>query len=171
MRDFACPSCGQRLAFESSVGLSCSNGIGFDVDQLGFVVVERDGSVAGQPPRRMCGNLDTAGCSWVVSGGGTLCRSCALTRTRPADGDPEMSGFVAAERAKRRLVASPMSGPGGFTRLVELWVPLAWALNMVDRSMGHHDLYPFALPPRVLDKMSFVHRLVTQARGEVAAAS
>jgi hypothetical protein len=42
---------------------------------------------------------------------------------------------------------------------------------MVNRSMGHHDLYPFALPPRVLEKMAFVHRLVTQARGEVAAAS
>jgi hypothetical protein len=42
---------------------------------------------------------------------------------------------------------------------------------MVNRSMGHHDLYPFALPPRVLDKMAFVHRLVTRARAEVAAAS
>ena len=338
MRDFACPSCGQRLAFENSVCLSCSNGVAFDVDLLDFVAVERDGTVAGETPRRMCGNLDTAGCNWVVTDGGTLCRSCALTRTRPADGDPEMPGFVAAERAKRRLVvelvelrlpitdrrddplrgltfdllsshqsavttghdsgvitldlaegddvhreqlrismdepyrtllghfrhevghyyftvlvdtaserqefrclfgdpdadyqaaldrhysgkapagweadhvssyatmhpaedwaetfahylhirdtvdtaaafgfapagstaASPMSGPGGFTRLVELWVPLAWALNMVNRSMGHHDLYPFALPPRVLDKMAFVHRLVTRARGEVAAAS
>ena len=67
--------------------------------------------------------------------------------------------------------ASPMSGPGGFTRLVELWIPLAWALNMVNRSMGHRDLYPFALSPRVLDKMAFVHRLVTQVRDEVAAAS
>jgi hypothetical protein len=64
-----------------------------------------------------------------------------------------------------------MSGPGGFTRLVELWIPLAWALNMVNRSMGHRDLYPFALSPRVLDKMAFAHRLVTQVRDEVAAAS
>jgi hypothetical protein len=37
--------------------------------------------------------------------------------------------------------------------------------------MGHRDLYPFALSPRVLDKMAFVHRLVTQVRDEVAAAS
>jgi hypothetical protein len=338
VRDFACPSCGQRLAFENSVCLSCSNGVGFDVDLLDFVVVRRDGTVAGEPPRRMCGNLHTAGCNWVVTDDAVLCRSCSLTRTRPADSDPEMPGFAAAERAKRRLVvelvelglpitdrrddpergltfdllsshqsavttghdsgvitldlaegddvhreqlrismdepyrtllghfrhevghyyftvlvetaaerqefrtlfgdpdtdyqaaldrhyaqgapagwesdyvssyatmhpaedwaetfahylhirdtvdtaaafgfapagstaASPMGGPGGFTRLVDLWVPLAWALNMVNRSMGHHDLYPFALPPRVLEKMAFVHRLVTQARGEVAAAS
>jgi hypothetical protein len=338
VRDFACPHCGQRLAFENSVCLSCSNGVGFDLEVLDFVVVDRDGTVAGDSSRGICPNLDTAGCNWVVATSGTLCRSCSLTRTRPPDGDPEMPAFVAAERAKRRLVvelvelglpitdrradphsgltfdllsshqtavttghhsgvitldlaegddvhreqlrismdepyrtllghfrheighyyfavlvessaarqefrilfgdpgadyqsaldrhysegvpagweseyvssyatmhpaedwaetfahylhirdtvdtaaafgfapagstaASPMSGPGGFTRLVELWIPLAWALNMVNRSMGHRDLYPFALSPRVLDKMAFAHRLVTQVRDEVAAAS
>ncbi len=31
MRDFACPHCGQRLAFENSVCLSCGNAIGFDL--------------------------------------------------------------------------------------------------------------------------------------------
>ena len=50
MRDFACPHCGQRLAFENSVCLSCSNGVGFDLDLLDFVVVERDGTVAGDLP-------------------------------------------------------------------------------------------------------------------------
>ncbi|MEO7233832.1 MAG: putative zinc-binding metallopeptidase [Lapillicoccus sp.] len=337
MRDFACPHCGQRLAFENSVCLSCSNGIGFDVDLLEFAEVGRDGRTVLEPLRQMCANLETAGCNWVVTpasdGSPRLCRSCSLTRTRPADGDPEMSGFEAAERAKRRLVVellelglpitdrrtdprggltfdllsshqdpvmtghsdgvitldlaegddvhreqlrismdepyrtllghfrhevghyyfgalartgadrdefeslfgnpdadyqaaldrhysqgapggwetdfvssyatmhpaedwaetfahylhirdtvdtaaafgfapagatatSPMAGAGGFTRLVELWFPLAWSLNMLNRSMGHHDLYPFVLPPRVLEKMSFVHRLVTAVRAE-----
>ncbi len=55
----------------------------------------------------------------------------------------------------------PMSGPAGFERIIELWVPLTWALNMVNRSMGHPDLYPFVLPPAVLDKMTLVHSLVT----------
>jgi hypothetical protein len=31
---------------------------------------------------------------------------------------------------------------------------------MINRSMGHKDLYPFVLPPRVLDKMRLVHKLV-----------
>ena len=114
MRDFACPHCGQRLAFENSVCLSCSHGVGFDLDLLDFVVVDRDGNVAQNSVRGMCTNLDTAGCNWVVSVPGRLCRSCSLTRTRPADGDPEMPAFVAAERAKRRLVGE----------LVELGLPI-----------------------------------------------
>lgn len=339
MRDFACPHCGQRLAFENSVCLACSRGIGFDVDLMEFAEVGRDGRTVLEPVRAMCANLGTAGCNWVVtpgpSGAPRLCRSCALTRTRPADGDPEMPGFEAAERAKRRLVVellelglpitdrradpdrgltfdllsshqapvvtghadgvitldlaegddvhreqlrismdepyrtllghfrhevghyyfgvltavassaeraelterfgdpdadyqaaldrhysqgapagwetdyvssyatmhpaedwaetfahylhirdtvdtaaafgfapagatatSPMAGAGGFTRLVDLWLPLAWSLNMLNRSMGHHDLYPFVLPPRVLEKMSLVHQLVTAVRAE-----
>ena len=115
MRDFACPHCGQRLAFENSVCLSCAHGVGFDLDLLDFVVVDRDGTVADDSPRAMCANLDTAGCNWVVAVPGKLCRSCSLTRTRPADGDPEMAAFVAAERAKRRLVVE----------LVELALPIS----------------------------------------------
>ena len=64
-----------------------------------------------------------------------------------------------------------MNEPGAFWRLVELWVSLAWALTMVNRSMGDRDRYPFVLPPRVRDEMALAHRLPTQARGDVAAAS
>jgi len=39
-------------------------------------------------------------------------------------------------------------GPSGFDTLIEMWLPLAWALNMVNRSMGKGDLYPFVLTPR-----------------------
>lgn len=28
-----------------------------------------------------------------------------------------------------------------------MWLPLAWALNMLDRSMVRDELYPFVLPP------------------------
>src|SRR5262249_9624841 len=45
----------------------------------------------------------------------------------------------------------------GFTTLIDEWIPLAWELNMLNRSMGHHDLYPFVLPEKVLEKMHFVH--------------
>ena len=34
---------------------------------------------------------------------------------------------------------------------------------MINRSMGHRDLYPFVLPPAVLEKMRLVHRLVAVA--------
>ena len=48
-------------------------------------------------------------------------------------------------------------GPSGFDTIIEMWLPLAWALNMVNRSMGKEDLYPFVLPPAVLEKMRFIH--------------
>ena len=59
---------------------------------------------------------------------------------------------------------SPLAGDAGFDRIIELWLPLAWSLNMINRSMGHKDLYPFVLPPAVLDKMRLVHRLVAVER-------
>jgi hypothetical protein len=50
-----------------------------------------------------------------------------------------------------------------FTRfrdvVVGIWVPLSVALNMINRSMGHDDLYPFVIPDAVLDKLDFVASL------------
>lgn len=60
----------------------------------------------------------------------------------------------------------PQPGPAGFSKIIEMWLPLAWALNMVNRSMGHQDLYPFVLPDPVLDKIRFAHELVTAAGAE-----
>ncbi len=37
-----------------------------------------------------------------------------------------------------------------------MWIPLSTALNLVNRSMGANDLYPFVLPPHVVDKLEFV---------------
>lgn len=51
-------------------------------------------------------------------------------------------------------------GSGQFRDLVtSVWVPLSTALNMVNRSMGSDDLYPFVIPSRVLDKLDFVASL------------
>ena len=40
-----------------------------------------------------------------------------------------------------------------------VWVPLTVALNMINRSMGKDDLYPFVIPAPVLDKLEFVASL------------
>lgn len=53
-----------------------------------------------------------------------------------------------------------MLGPSGFDTMIDMWLPLAWALNMVNRSMGKDDLYPFVLPPAVLEKMRFIHTVI-----------
>lgn len=51
----------------------------------------------------------------------------------------------------------------GFRRfrdlVTQVWLPLSTALNMVERSMGKNDLYPFVIPAPVLDKLDFVASL------------
>ncbi|GAA2000250.1 putative zinc-binding metallopeptidase [Microbacterium ulmi] len=51
-------------------------------------------------------------------------------------------------------------GRARFRDLVtQVWVPLSTALNLVNRSMGKDDLYPFVLADPVLDKLDFVASL------------
>ena len=47
--------------------------------------------------------------------------------------------------------------------LVGTWLPLSFALNAVNRSMGKGDLYPFVLTRPVIDKLGLVHRAVQAA--------
>ncbi len=48
--------------------------------------------------------------------------------------------------------------------LVADWLPLTFAVNSLNRSMGQPDLYPFLLSPPAMEKLGFVHRLVGEAR-------
>src|SRR5271170_143174 len=73
------------------------------------------------------------------------------------------SGFVPATATFDR----PVLGPSAFNTIIDMWLPVSWSLNMVNRSMGHDDLYPFVLPVAVLEKMKFIHITVD----EVAAVS
>jgi hypothetical protein len=336
MRDFICPNCGQHLAFENSVCLSCGSPVGFSPDKMAFLVIisgaggEHRGSVDASR-YQLCANLHVAKCNWLVEVAPRrrLCASCALTRTRPNDSDgPALSAYAIAEKAKRRLIVelldlglpivgrdqdpryglafdllsskfqkvftghengvinldlaegddahreqlrismaepyrtllghfrheighyyfyrlvgpSPdylarfrelfgdpdagyqaalnrhydlgpprgwkkfyvssyatmhpaedwaetfahylhirdtldtaaayglapsgatfdrrMLGPSGFDTIIDMWLPLAWALNMVNRSMGRDDLYPFVLPTAVLNKMRLIHTVI-----------
>ena len=42
-------------------------------------------------------------------------------------------------------------------RIVDSWLPLTFAVNSINRSMGIADLYPFVLAPPVIVKLSFIH--------------
>jgi hypothetical protein len=343
MRDFHCPNCGQRLAFENSACLSCGSALGFSLEQMALLVIangdesEHNGAVDGDD-YQLCANLHLAECNWLVPKDhpGGLCASCALTLERPNDTDTEgLAAFARAEAAKRRLVAElhelklpivgrdrdpdyglgfcllrsahekvftghedgvitldlaegddvhreqlrvemdepyrtllghfrheighyyfyrlitpssehlarfnelfgdpdadyqealdrhyqsgapegwqesfvssyatmhpaedwaetfahylhirdtldtsawcglapalatferPALGPSAFPNIIEMWLPLSWSLNMVNRSMGHDDLYPFVLAVAVLDKMQFIHDVIEEVTSEL----
>jgi hypothetical protein len=44
-------------------------------------------------------------------------------------------------------------------QLVERWLPIAAAVNNINRCMGQPDLYPFVLTPAVIQKLGFVRGL------------
>src|SRR6201993_4475156 len=62
--------------------------------------------------------------------------------------------------------SSPALGPSAFQTIIDMWLPLSWSLNMVNRSMGHDDLYPFVLPVAVLDKMQFIHTVIDEVTSD-----
>jgi hypothetical protein len=108
MRDFTCPKCGQHLAFENSLCLSCGSPLGYSFER-GTLVIADSPEVHARSRYRRCANFGIAQCNWLVDltdFDGDLCASCRLTRTRPSDADTVgMTAFAVAENAKRRLVA------------------------------------------------------------------
>ena len=98
MRDFLCPNCGQHLAFENSVCLSCGSALGFSLDDMALLVItsgedSEHGGTVDSSQYQLCANLHVAECNWLVKenpGMGAvaeLCTSCKLTRARPNDAD------------------------------------------------------------------------------------
>lgn len=54
----------------------------------------------------------------------------------------------------------PHAGGHGIARLVGDWLPLTFAVNSLNRSMGQPDLYPFVLSAPAIAKLGFVHEIV-----------
>jgi hypothetical protein len=134
MRDFICPTCGQHLAFENSVCLSCASPLGFSLKDMAMLVIV-EGNGADKPgfvsadEFELCANLHLAKCNWLVakSPARQLCPSCRLTRTRPNDEDTAaLAAFADAETAKRRLIAE----------LFELRLPIVGRYNDPDYGLA-----------------------------------
>jgi hypothetical protein len=123
--------------FENTECLRCGQKLAFDAEKMALVAFDPESS------QRRCANQAVAACNWLVApaadtaevpaaqdatpaagtSGGTaaepLCKSCRLTRTRPADTDlAAMAAFAETEAAKRRLVY----------QILDLGLPLeSWA--------------------------------------------
>jgi hypothetical protein len=74
--------------------------------------------------------------------------------------------LVTGPRLDPEMMAAPSLDPEDrFEDILDHWLPLVYALNAVNRSMGRDDLYPFVLSPAVVAKLTFVHRVVHSVRG------
>ena len=47
-----------------------------------------------------------------------------------------------------------------FDDIMPMWLPLCYAVNSLNRSMGHADFYPFIISKPVIDKLKFIHEVV-----------
>jgi hypothetical protein len=48
-----------------------------------------------------------------------------------------------------------------FEDIIKMWLPLTFAVNSLNRSMGHSDFYPFVISPAVVNKLKFIHEVCT----------
>jgi hypothetical protein len=71
----------------------------------------------------------------------------------------EAVGIRAAPSCEAASLPDPV-----FDDLLACWNPLTEALNELNRSMGLPDLYPFVLSPPAVDKLRFVHDVVSRRR-------
>jgi hypothetical protein len=67
------------------------------------------------------------------------------------------------EASWRDLASRPRADAEDFDELLDAWLPLTYALNAINRSMGRQDLYPFVLSGPVVAKLALVHHLVAAA--------
>lgn len=51
-----------------------------------------------------------------------------------------------------------------FRSIIENWFPLTYALNSLNRSMGHEHAYPFVLGETVIQKLDLIHRILQKNR-------
>jgi hypothetical protein len=71
-------------------------------------------------------------------------------------------GLVVASEVPRGVAARVHFDPykADMDQLIKLWIPLTFAANSLNRSMGLPDLYPFVLNPPVITKLVFVHACI-----------
>ena len=57
-------------------------------------------------------------------------------------------------------INDPFVGQPALAELLADWRQLTTSLNNLNRSLGHHDAYPFNMAPGIVPKLDYVHRLV-----------
>lgn len=65
-----------------------------------------------------------------------------------------------ATGADTEKLTLPVAPGDKFDAMMAYWYPLTFALNGLNRSMGHVDWYPFVLSPTAISKLRFVHDVI-----------
>jgi hypothetical protein len=78
-------------------------------------------------------------------------------------GDFGITGKPLKEDSGREAKQSEGATPEPFDQMISSWLSLAVALNSINRSMGHQDLYPFVLNAPVIEKLRFVSGVISGA--------
>ena len=47
-----------------------------------------------------------------------------------------------------------------FDDIYQAWLPVAFAMNSLNRSMGQDDFYPFVINSQVQNKLRFIHEVI-----------
>jgi len=75
-------------------------------------------------------------------------------------------GMKIKPRAARGHIAATIDFDPYTTRrwdqVIDAWLPIEFATNSMNRSMGLTDLYPFLLSDKAIEKLGFVHALTRQ---------
>ena len=71
-------------------------------------------------------------------------------------------GMSLKPRRTDEPVLSPGSGrPESFDQMIQRWFSLTYVLNNLNRGMGMPDAYPFVLSAPAIEKLRFVHHVIT----------
>jgi hypothetical protein len=70
---------------------------------------------------------------------------------------------------QRDVVPLPSYDDAPIERLLEDWKWLSLCFNRVNTAMGKNPLYPFDIPPAVVRKLAFVHKVIRETARKAAA--
>jgi hypothetical protein len=79
-----------------------------------------------------------------------------------ADSGLQLQPWRPDDPALTRLSPAVTLGHIPFERLLDRWFPVTYILNNLNRGLGLPDAYPFVLSTTAIEKLAFVHHVITR---------
>jgi hypothetical protein len=84
-------------------------------------------------------------------------------------GDYQIEPRLPRTKTRRNWFGSAPANPyraSSARSLIDQWIPLALAMNSLNRSMGLSDFYPFVVSASAAEKLDFIHQLIKAASAQ-----